>query len=126
MRRKDRLIPGEEAIALLKKAEYGILSTVSENGEPYGVPLGFCLIGKCIYFHSALEGQKINNITLNSSVSFCVVGRTKVLPGEFSTEYESVIIGGDAKEVFGKEKLSALEGLVKKYSPEYGKGVGVH
>ena len=41
MRRKDRAITEEEIIALLNKVEYGVLSTVSENGKPYGVPLNF-------------------------------------------------------------------------------------
>jgi hypothetical protein len=51
LRRQDRAITEEEALALLNKAEYGVLSTVPENGEPYGVPLNFCVIDHCIYFH---------------------------------------------------------------------------
>jgi hypothetical protein len=51
LRRQDRAITEEEALALLNKAEYGVLSTVTENGEPYGVPLNFCVIDHCIYFH---------------------------------------------------------------------------
>ena len=50
-RRKDRAIPKEKAIALLKKAEYGVPSTVDEDGTPYGVPLNFCVIDHSIYFH---------------------------------------------------------------------------
>ena len=44
LRRKDRAITKEEAITLLNKGEYGILSTVSENGNPYGIPLSYCFI----------------------------------------------------------------------------------
>ncbi len=62
IRRKDRAITEKEAIALLKMAEYGVLSTGSKDGLPYGVPLNFCLIDFCIYFHSAMEGHKIDNI----------------------------------------------------------------
>ncbi len=119
LRRKDRSISEEEAVFLLNKAEYGILSTVSGNGEPYGVPLNFCVIDNCIYFHGALEGRKIENIIFNNAVSFCVVGETKVLPDKFSTEYESVIISGKAEEVFDKEKTAALEAFLKKYSPDF-------
>ena len=60
MRRKDRAITEEEAMNLLNKSEYGVLSTVDENGEPYGVPMNFCIIEHFIYFHCAVEGQKIN------------------------------------------------------------------
>ena len=119
LRRKDRAITEEEAIALLNKAEYGVLSTVTENGEPYGVPLNFWVIDHCIYFHCAVEGQKIDNIKQNKSVSFCVVGNTEILPDKFGTKYESVIVSGEVEEVFDMNKQIALEGLLHKYSPEF-------
>jgi nitroimidazol reductase NimA-like FMN-containing flavoprotein (pyridoxamine 5'-phosphate oxidase superfamily) len=119
LRRKDRAISEEEAIALLNKAEYGVLSTVTENGEPYGVPLNFCFIDHCIYFHCAVEGQKIDNIKHNKSVSFCAVGNTEILPDKFGTKYESVVVSGEVEEVFDMNKQLALEGLLHKYSPEF-------
>ena len=119
LRRKDRAITEEEAIALLNKAEYGVLSTVSENGKPYGVPLNFCIIDHCIYFHCAVEGQKIDNINHNKSVSFCAVGNTELLPEKFGTKYESIIVSGEVEEVFDTNKQSAMEGLLHKYSSEF-------
>jgi len=119
MRRKDRQIAEEEAIALLVKGEYGILCTVSPGGAPYGVPLNYCLIGNKIYFHTALEGKKLESIAHNPFVAFCVVGRTQILPDKFSTRYESCIAEGVAEEVFADEKLSALAVLVGKYSPGF-------
>ncbi len=119
LRRKDRAITEEEALALLNKAEYGVLSTVAENGKPYGVPLNFCIIDRCIYFHSAMEGQKIDNIKQNKSVSFCVVGDTEILPAKFGTIFESVIVSGEVEEVFDLNKQLALEALLHKYSPEF-------
>jgi len=119
LRRQDRAITEEEALALLNKAEYGVLSTVTENGEPYGVPLNFCVIDHCIYFHCAVEGQKIDNIKQNKSVSFCAVGNTKILPDKFGTKYESVIVSGEVEEVFDMNKQLALEGLLHKYSIEF-------
>jgi nitroimidazol reductase NimA-like FMN-containing flavoprotein (pyridoxamine 5'-phosphate oxidase superfamily) len=119
LRRKDRAITEEEAIALLNKAEYGVLSTVTENGEPYGVPLNFCVIDHCIYFHCAVEGRKIDNIKQNKSVSFCAVGNTEILPDKFGTKYESVIVSGEVEEVFDMNKQLVLEGLLHKYSPEF-------
>ena len=119
LRRKDRAITEKEAIALLNKAEYGVLSTVNENGKPYGVPLNFCFIDHCIYFHCAIEGRKIDNIKQNKSVSFCAVGNTEILPDKFGTKYESVIVSGEVEEVFDMNKQIALEGLLHKYSPEF-------
>ena len=119
MRRKDRLIPNAEALSILKNGEYGILSTVSPNSEPYGVPLNYCLIADCIFFHCAPEGHKIDNITNNSKVSFCVVGKTEILPDKFSTKFESCIVEGNAYESFAEEKQKALEGIVNKYSENF-------
>jgi hypothetical protein len=116
MRRSDRQISYEEAIHILQKAEYGVMSTVSGDRIPYGVPLNFCVIENHIYFHSASEGHKIDNITNNPNVSFCAVGETCVLPEQFGTKYESAIVFGTASEVFEKEKWMALEGLLSKYS----------
>jgi len=119
LRRKDRAIAEEESIELLNKAEYGVLSTVSEDGKPYGIPLNFCIIDDCIYFHCAVAGQKIDNIKHNVAVSFCIVGNTEILPDKFSTKYKSVIISGEAEEVFGANKQRALEGLLQKYSSKF-------
>ncbi len=116
LRRKDRGTTETEARELLDRGEYGVLSTVSADGIPYGVPLSYCVIDNAIYFHSALEGHKLENITAGDRVSFCVVGATHVLPEKFSTRYESVIVSGRATEVLDMEKQRALEGLVAKYS----------
>jgi len=119
LRRKDRAITEAEAVALLNRAEYGVLSTAAENGKPYGVPLNFCIIDDCIYFHCAVEGQKIDNIKQNKFVSFCAVGNTELLPDKFGTKYESVIVSGEVEEVFDMNKQMAMEGLLHKYSSEF-------
>jgi len=119
MRRKDRALSDGEALAVLNKAEYGVLSVVAEDGQPYGVPLSFCVIGDAIYFHCAAEGRKIGALDKNKTVSFCAVGDTQVLPEKFGTRYESAVVAGEVSEVFGQEKQAGLEGLVRKYSPAF-------
>ncbi len=79
-----------------------------------------------IYFHCAVAGHKLENIAANSRVSFCVVGKTEVLSDQFATHYQSVIVFGQAEEVFDEEKHLALEGVLAKYSPGYReKGCGI-
>jgi nitroimidazol reductase NimA-like FMN-containing flavoprotein (pyridoxamine 5'-phosphate oxidase superfamily) len=73
LRRKDKMLTYDEMIEILSTAEYGILSTVHENGWPYGVPVNFLYRDGNIYFHSALTGHKLNNIAFNQKVYFCVV-----------------------------------------------------
>src|SRR5689334_11917769 len=98
LRRKDRGLDEPEARELLERGEYGVLSSCGPDGQPYGIPLSYCVIGDAIYFHCALEGHKLENIVADSRVSFCVVGTTEVLPDKFSTRYESVIVSGRAAE----------------------------
>jgi nitroimidazol reductase NimA-like FMN-containing flavoprotein (pyridoxamine 5'-phosphate oxidase superfamily) len=119
MRRTDRQISNTEAYSIIENGEYGVLSTVSPDNEPYGVPLNYCLIDGCIYFHCALKGSKIINITNNPQVSFCVIGKTELLPQKFGTNYESCIVHGSAHESFAEEKQKALEGLIHKYSEDF-------
>lgn len=119
MRRKDRIISQREAMAVLRKAEYGVLSIASLDGEPYGVPMNYCVLNDAIYFHCASEGKKLDILSRNNSVSFCSIGATKVLPDKFAINYESAIISGKAEEVTGSETQSALEGILKKYSSPF-------
>jgi uncharacterized protein len=116
IRRADRALSENEAIALLRKGEYGVLSTASQDGQPYGVPVSYSYIGDCIYFHCAVEGHKLENITDNSKVSFCVVGSTEVLPDKFGTKYESAIVFGKVTESLDDDKHTGLLALVEKYS----------
>lgn len=119
MRRIDREIQNDDVMEILKNNDYGILSTVSQEGYPYGVPVSYVYINDSIYFHCATEGQKLDNVAANNKVSFCVVGKTCIIPEKFSTKYESVILFGRANEVFDEEKNVALLEIIKKYSPEY-------
>ena len=119
MRRKDKALPDEATADLLQRGEYGVMSTVDDKGQPYGVPLSYVFQNDCLYFHCALDGRKLDNLLATNKVSFCVVGRTRVLPAEFSTEYESVIVSGEAAVVQGDERYQALIGLLEKYSPEF-------
>jgi nitroimidazol reductase NimA-like FMN-containing flavoprotein (pyridoxamine 5'-phosphate oxidase superfamily) len=119
MRRNDRELSQHEAMAILQKTEYGILSMTSLEGEPYGVPMNYCVINDVIYFHCAIEGRKLDILSNNNSVSFCTIGTTEILPEEFGTKYESAIVSGKAIEVTGFEKQSALESFLEKYSPQF-------
>ncbi len=119
MRRKDKQLPMEEAFELLENCEYGVLSTVGEDGYSYGIPLDYAYENNCIYFHCATEGHKLENIEFNNNVSFCVVSDVKLIPDDFSTKFRSVIAFGKAEEVFQDEKRKALILLLEKYSKDF-------
>ncbi len=119
MRRSDKALPNNVAVKILQQGEYGVLSTVDADGQPYGVPLNYAFKDNCLYFHCALQGHKLDNLIANEKVSFCVVGRTRVVPVEFTSEFESVIVRGMASVVFEDEKYEALVSLIEKYSTAF-------
>ncbi|MDR1620727.1 MAG: pyridoxamine 5'-phosphate oxidase family protein [Clostridiales bacterium] len=121
VRRKDRIIPREEALALLNAAEYGTLATASAGGQPYATPLSFIVKGGAIYFHCAQSGHKMENIEANPRVCFSVVGKTRpVYDKGFSYHYESAVAFGRAAPIADEaEKVAVLTQLCEKYLPAY-------
>lgn len=117
MRRKDRQKDEQFARDLLGRCEYAVLSTVNEDGTPYGVPVSPVLEGNTVYFHCALRGQKIDNMGKNSAVCLSCVGDTRLVPEEFSTEYQSAVAVGTAAMVEDREeKIHALRLICEKYA----------
>ena len=120
IRRKDRAMDNEQTMRLLEAGEYGFLAMCGTNGYGYSIPLNYVLDGNSIYFHCAPEGFKLDNIQKNNRVSFCITGRTKLLPAQFSTAYESALVFGRiAYDLPEDERHKALDLLVAKYSPDF-------
>ena len=125
IRRKDRTLDNEAARYLLETGEYGFLSMCTPEGYGYGIPLNHVVEDDSIYFHCAPEGHKIDAIRANGRVSFCVVGQTQVIPGQFTTNYASVHVFGRITLVTDdEERLKALRLLVGKYSPDFQEASG--
>ncbi len=121
VRRQNRLLDESEALDLLKKGEYGILSMVASEDGAYGVPLSFVWDGKKnVYMHCAPEGKKLDLLKVCNKVSFSIVGKTKVIPDQFTTGYESIILKGIIIwDLPKEEKMKALDLLIDKYSSDY-------
>lgn len=119
MRKENRQLPEEETMEVLLKCEYGILSTMGDD-YPYAVPMSYIVANNKIYIHGTCEsGQKTKNIHNNPKVCFTVVGNTEILPSQFATKYESVVVLGTASLCEGTDKEMALEKFLDKYSSEY-------
>ena len=110
IRRKDRLMGEKRAIELLSSSEYGIMSMVDENDQPYGIPLNFVWDGgACIYIHCSPVGRKMDILRRHDRVSFCIIGNVGLQPSRFTTEYESVVIYGKAAIVYNdNERMEAI------------------
>lgn len=121
VRRQDRLLDEERAMEIIKEGEYGILSMRTENGDgAYGIPISYVWDrGNSIYLHCAPAGRKLDCIDACRHVSFCIVGKTKVVPENFTTAYESVVLECTAhRSLHEAERMSALSLLLSKYCPE--------
>ncbi len=117
MRRKDREQTKEFALKVADNCDYAVVSMVDPEGNPYCVPLSVARDGEMLYFHCALEGYKLDCLRKNNNVCISCVGRTKNIPEEFTTEFESAIIRGKASEVTEKEeKIHALKLICLRYA----------
>jgi len=71
MRRKDSEITEKaEMIRILESTNIGRLATIDKEGYPYITPVNFIFYDGCVYFHCALEGEKLNNIGRCPKVCF--------------------------------------------------------
>ncbi|PKK99996.1 MAG: MFS transporter [Tenericutes bacterium HGW-Tenericutes-1] len=114
MRRIDKQMSDSDTLALLKRGQEGILGTISENGYPYTLVVNYVYYNNKVYFHSALEGHKIDNIRSNDKVSFTVYDNVEVVGEELNTYYQSLTLFGKAKVIDATYDI--LMALIKKYA----------
>jgi len=113
---------------LLVQCAVGRLGTIGRGGSPVVKPLNFVYHEGRIYFHSAREGEKIEDIRRDERVCFEVdlplaFARAEGSPCKADYRYQSVICTGRARLVEEREeKLVALKALMEKYQPEGGYG----
>lgn len=124
MRRADRQLSDEQTLEILMKGEYGVLATVSPEGQPYGVPVNYFYQDGCIYMHGTKDGGlKVDNLRSNDRASFTVVGGTELMPEKFGTKYSSAICFGRVEILEEREeKRPWIEGIMMKYSPQFREG----
>lgn len=111
-------------IGLLNATPVGHLGTVGRDGWPRIKPLNFAWHEGRIYFHCALEGEKLDDIRHDERVCFEVdlpIAYVKGAPDNPCRAeylYRSVIIRGRARLVTETaEKVLALDALMGKYEP---------
>lgn len=118
MRRLRQLLPETESVELLRRMTSGVLALEGDGGYPYAVPLSYVYHEGKLYFHSALQGHKIDAVRRNAKASFCVVAQDEVVAEEFTTYFRSVIAFGRIRIIDDDgEKKAALRLLGGKYSP---------
>ena len=120
MRRKRQQLSEEESVAILKKATAGTLALLGDNDYPYAVPLSYVYHEGRIYFHSALDGHKVDAIRKCDKASFCVIEQDDVQPEKYTTFFRSVIAFGRIHIIEDEhEKLETARMLGNRYNPNH-------
>lgn len=117
MRRKDREMDREFALAVADKCEYAVLAMTDGEGAPYCIPVTIARDGEKIYFHSAKAGTKAELLRDHPQVCMSCVGDTCRVPEEFTTKYESAVLRGTARQVEDDEtKIHALRLICQRHA----------
>lgn len=117
MRRRKQALDSAACRTILERGSCGVLALSGDGGYPYAVPLSYAYAEGKIYFHSAVEGHKIDAIARDARASFCVVDADDVVPEEYSTNYRSAIAFGRARVLTGEAARPGLLALSRKYCP---------
>jgi uncharacterized protein len=123
MRRDEKEIKDRREIdSIIRRSQVCRLG-LSDNGQPYIVPLCFGYDGKALYFHCAKEGRKLDILRRNNKVcvEFDIVEElVEADQGcKWSMRYQSVIGSGTAHVIEDMEQVKiALTLLMAQYSKQ--------
>lgn len=116
MKRTDGRDVGLEA---LDRCEYMVLAVNDGEGLPYCMPLNGVRVGEAVYFHSRLQGEKLDCLKLHPQVCLTAVGHQRVVQEAYETEFTSAVARGTAHEVTDpEEQREALRAICQKYAPD--------
>ena len=125
MRKKSREMDASWALEVMDKAPYITVSMSDADGMPYAVPLSLARTDeKTFYFHCAMEGKKLDILSMNPQVCLSAVSKCKptVGPkdGSFTLEFKSAIAFGKAEMVTDDaEKREALRAICQRFLPNH-------
>ena len=130
MRRKQcEITDCNEIERILDATTIGRIATDGADGYPYITPVNFVYHKGNIYFHSAPEGEKLDNLSRNPNVCFEVDIPLAYIDSGFDPGrvcqvhqfYHSVIIRGKASVVDdGPVKVESLNALIGKHERHSG------
>lgn len=125
MRKTNRKMDAAWAWEVLERAPFVTLATVRPDGTPYAVPLNMVRgNGECMYLHCAHEGEKIDCLRHNPTVSLSAVSKcTPAFEEEkvnFTEHFKSAVAVGKAVFVTDPaEKTEALRLLCERFLPKH-------
>ena len=94
--RKNKQLPMQACIEVLKTETRGVLSVVGDDGYPYGMPMNHWYDerdGK-LYFHTGQGGHRLDALQKCDKVSFCTYDGGCRKDGDWALNVKSVIVFG--------------------------------
>lgn len=138
IRRIDRVLSEEMALAIIDRCDYGVVSCFDDNGKIFSIPLSLVREDSCLYIHGAKAGSKTQLYQngrevqivcvadnrppqLEQEAFFAIQNDAKALAQQvFTTKYESAICTANAYQVLDEQqKKHALRLLCEKYCAKY-------
>ena len=111
-------LPREECIRLLQQQPRGVLSVLGDDGYPYGLPIDHWYNSEDgqIYFHSGMQGHKVDAIRRCDKASFCIYDEGCRQVGDWALNIRSVIVFGRVRII--EDPAKAIE-LTRRLSYKY-------
>lgn len=133
--RKNKQLPMQDCIQILKSETRGVLSVIGDDDYPYGMPMNHWYNeedGK-IYFHCGKTGHRLDALQKQDKVSFCVYDQGYRNEGEWALHVKSVIIFGRIEIIDDMDQIVDIttklsykftqdDEYIKKEIKQYGRG----
>lgn len=118
MRRFKQQLAEKECESILRCQKRGVLAVLGEGGYPYAVPLDYVYDDGAVYFHSAVEGHKIDAIRACDKASFNVLSDPTPADDGWSYYFDSVTVFGRVRILTDEaQRTDRLRLLGNKYFP---------
>ena len=127
MRRFRQQLTDSACAEILENGQRGVLAVLGDGGYPYTVPLDYVYTDGKLYFHSAVEGHKVDAVRAEPKASFCVLAQREQDADGWSYYFDSVVVFfPDAQMVEDDIRKNAARALVLCLQAEHISGKHVH
>lgn len=119
--RKNKELPREACLNLLRTEKRGVLSVIGDGGYPYGTPMNHFYNdedGK-LYFHCGRLGHRLDALRADGRASFCCTNAGTPIPGSWALQVNSVIVFGRVEIIDDRERVADIAGrLSRKFTDD--------
>ncbi|WP_303722518.1 pyridoxamine 5'-phosphate oxidase family protein [Malonomonas rubra] len=125
MRRHDREISELQQLEEILKQGRELNLAMLDGDQPYVLPLNYGYADGCLYIHCANQGQKLDCLSVNPQVSFCVSEVVQRVTGgtacEWNTRFRSVVGRGRAEIIDDREgKIAGYDVIMRHFGGQVG------